>query len=375
MVNNSQNLKVCITCPHLYMGGGVTNYYNVVKKYLKEDIHFFQIGAPKNEENGFEKISHLLKDIKRFRVHLKHSSSDYNLIHLNPSLDFKALIRDGILLSLAKNYDHKVLVSFHGWSLLVQNRIDKYFLPLFRNIYGRADAYIVLAQEFKEKLLKWGFYKPIFVETTPVDDELLRGFDLGKRLKCFNPNQRIQILFLARIIKSKGIFEAIYTIYYLRQRFPVVRLLIAGDGQHLKDAQKLVNNLGLNREVEFLGYIGGQHKQKAFANSDLYLFPSTHGEGMPTSVLEAMAFGLPIITYPVGGIKDFFEDGEHGYLVKTHDPHEIASLVVKLIESPNILRKISRYNHQYALKRFTASQNANRLADIYMELVGYIKKL
>ncbi len=362
-------MKICITCPHLNIHGGVSNYYNVIKKYLNVDVHFFQIGAQKNDENKLQKVSHLVTDIHRYRSHLVQSSSNYDLIHLNPSLDYKALIREGSFHLLSKLYGHRTLVLIHGWHLPTQEKISRYFLPLFRLFYSRADAFIVLAEAFRDTLLSWGIRKPIFVESTPVDDELIRGFELEKCLTRWNPNRKIQILFLARIIKEKGIFESIYAFSHLKPKYPALRLSIAGDGPHLNNSKKLVEQLGLTSAVEFLGHIQGELKRDTFATSDIYLFPTFHGEGMPTSVLEAMSFGLPLITCPIGGIRDFFEDGKHGFLAKTRDSHELASLIIKLLDSPSLFCRISRYNYRYAQNHFIASYITKRLEEIYSYIV------
>ena len=112
-----------------------------------------------------------------------------------------------------------------------------------------------------------------------------------------------------------------------------------------------------------------EEKRKVFDASDVYLFPS-HEEGMPISVLEAMAFGLPIVTRPVGALKDFFEDGKHGFITESRSPEILASLLEKLISNKKLRHDISNYNFHYARTRFLASKVSKRLENIYSSLLS-----
>jgi len=69
-----------------------------------------------------------------------------------------------------------------------------------------------------------------------------------------------------------------------------------------------------------------------------------------------MAFGLPVVTRPVGGVTDFWERGKMGYLIDSFDPDEYVSVISELIDSPDWVRKISKYNNRYAVDNFLASK-------------------
>src|SRR5690606_39046507 len=112
------------------------------------------------------------------------------------------------------------------------------------------------------------------------------------------------ILFLSTVNKNKGIYEAILGYEIIKENFSNVSFEIGGDGPELENIKTLVNKKKM-QDVTFSGYLTGKQKIKAFLNADIYVFPS-FSEGMPISILEAMASGLPIITTEVGGIKDFF---------------------------------------------------------------------
>jgi glycosyltransferase involved in cell wall biosynthesis len=362
-------MRVLITAPSFEEIGGVANYFNILKNYFSADVavEYFTVGSRAHGQGKWRAVKRLVKDSWDFYKALK--SNYYDIIHLNPSLGFKAVIRDGILLMIAKASSKKVVVFFHGWDSNCRRVIRRYFSPFFKIVYSRADAFVVLASEFKTSLQSMGFRKPIYLITTAVADEIFHQADndpspqKGKELEG-----RFDILFLARVERAKGIYEALDAFKILKSKHPFVTLTIAGDGLEVADAKKYSQSHGM-KDVNFLGYVIEQAKQNAFANADVYLFPS-HSEGMPISVLEAMAFGLPVVTRPVGGIRDFFEDGRMGFVTESLEPEIFAKLVEKLLMDTSLRIEIADFNRQYAREHFTVSIAVGKIENIYKKIVN-----
>jgi glycosyltransferase involved in cell wall biosynthesis len=235
---------------------------------------------------------------------------------------------------------------------------------------GGASAIIVLASEFKDRLVNWGFdEEKIVLETTAVDDNLLKSLDIIDHRKRFKSKSNFNILFLARIEKAKGIYDAIDTYKILRSRFPAVSMTVAGDGSELLQVKDYVSRNRIEG-IEFLGWVDNESKRNAYLDADLYLFPTSWGEGMPNSVLEAMGFGLPVITRPVGGLTDFFEDGKMGYIMDSTSCVDLASKCEKFIDDPEFRIGVCEYNHRYAMNRFLASRVARRIEGIYQNALA-----
>jgi glycosyltransferase involved in cell wall biosynthesis len=123
---------------------------------------------------------------------------------------------------------------------------------------------------------------------------------------------------------------------------------------------------GLAGRVEVVGYVRDEAKRALFMSHHVYCFPSEYKEGMPNSVLEAMALGMPIVTCPVGGLADFFEDGRMGWLVPGRDAARVAAKLESLAGDRAGAAAMAAYNHAYAVRRFLAPDVARRLGEIYL---------
>lgn len=356
--NQSAAIRVLLTTPLLSRHGGVAQYMRALQPHWQDSVQYFYIGSRADREPVSATLWRMTADSCRFAESLWEGH--YDLVHLNPSVGPKALVRDGIFLVIAKTLRKPVLVFAHGWNPAWAHRFPKYAQWLFRLVYVRADGFVVLGSEFAERVRSLGFKGRVFVESAPIADELLK--DQPERETQVSPSV-FRILFLARVEVDKGIYEALDTYKLLKTKYPFVSLTVAGDGAELPAAQRYAADQGLH-DVVFAGHVEGARKRIVLKEADAYLFPSHH-EGLPLSVLEAMAFALPVVTSAVGGLRDFFEDGTMGFMTSDRNPEAFASLLDQLIRHPQLRMKIGSFNYSYARLHFTARQMASRLERIY----------
>ena len=349
-------MRILINTPLITIPAGVSNHYLGLKPYFSKNVIYNQYVTNKYIKkyirfaffNKLARILTLLFDILKFIFYVIL----YNpkLIVLNPSFDNRALKRDELFLRLAKLFNRKVAVFIHGWDLNYFKRVLS-GINTFSNTWRKSDAFFVLANEFKENLVKLGITAPIYLTTTKVNDKLLVGISLKK-----NINEIQNILFLARVEKTKGIITSIDAFALLQKKYSNLKFRVVGSGGMLEEAKEYVSNKKI-KNVTFTGPLYGDDIKKQYHEADLYILP-THSEGMPTSVLEAMAFGLPVITRPVGGLKDFFENEKMGYIIESLNPVDFAFHIEKLIKDVQKANTISEYNKNFALKHFMASSVA-----------------
>ncbi len=361
-INDSPE-SVLITMPGLQGQGGVAGYYGAVLPHLtnsKMSIRMLEIGSQERKGNIFQPIQDQLSFWSNVQTRP-------NLVHINPSLEAKSFWRDGLFAWQAKRINSPLLVFFRGWNHEFSNRVERRYLSFFKRSFGRADCFIVLASEFKEKLRQWGVTVPIIVETTTVDERLLNHFDYKRKYELLLQEDRVRLLFLSRVEREKGVFETIDAVKKLIQKGLNIHLSIAGAGRAKKKAEMYVNRIGLEEYVSFLGYVRDTRKVATFCEHDIFCLPS-YGEGLPNAVLEAMAFGLPVVATPVGGVKDVFQDRKMGLLTKL-SPEDIAEKLETIIKQPVLARQISSFNYQYAREHFMAPKVAERLLRTYREVL------
>jgi len=348
--------NVLINTPCFNELGGVANHYKGLNKYFSHNVNFHVVGSRKNRSGLF----YLPFDIISFIF--KMMFCKINTVLLNPSLASKAIKRDEVFLKIAKFFNKKVVVFIHGWDKEYEIIVQKKPKQVLGSFY-KADAFLVLASEFKEKLKEWGIDCPIHLTTTKVDDALLNNFNLEDRQFT-----EIKFLFLARIVKNKGIFEALNAIKEITKRGIKVSLSVVGDGPELEEArQYAIDNMLHN--IDFKGRLDGAELAAEFRKNNVYLFPSYHGEGMPTSVLEAMAFGMPIVTTANAGLKDIFEDKKMGSFCEMRNTDDFIESTLTLIKS-DALADISHYNYNFAKENFMASKVANKLELLIKSVTG-----
>jgi len=341
-------MKILVNVPYLKLLGGVANHYEGLRNFWTENVKYNTIGK-RSGKSGSGKYW-LPWDMVKFFARLCIFRPDVVLI--NPSLGRIALKRDFLFLNVAHLLGFKVMVFIHGFSWEYAKIIDKRWAVHNLN---KASLIFVLAKAFKTEMQQWGVTTPITLSTTKVDDALLHGYDVNHERKGEVKN----ILFLARVEQAKGVFIAIDTYRILKKKYPYLSLTIAGNGSDLQKVKQIVAEEHIP-DVRISGRVSGKDLIDTYKMADLYFFAS-FGEGMPTSVLEAMAFGLPVFTRNVGGLVDFFEDGKMGYITDSLEPVDFAKAMIPYIENKALTRDTAIYNTQYAREHFMASSVAKQV--------------
>ena len=353
-------MKILICIPNIENRGGIASFYKTAQKYFSVNYMFF-VRSSKN--NNIKK--YLNNPFKYFSFAKALFIEKPSIVHINTSFGLNSVIRDSIYIVISKLFKRKIIVSFHGWieNLNILSHWVTYFL--LKNIFFLADCIIVLSNEKKDLLSKLGYNKNIQIISTIIDDDLFKYHNeqiIESKIDKTNFNE-INILFLARIEISKGIYETVEAFKEIFKKNPTVHLYIAGDGNALLNVKEKIKTDKIDN-VNFLGYIEDQQKADIFFKSHIYILPS-YTEGLPASLLEAMGFGLPVLVTDVGGMGDVISDGKSGYKIKVNDINDIVIKFKELCYDLNKFKEISKYNFLYAKNNFLASNVIKKLESIY----------
>ncbi|MCL6260436.1 glycosyltransferase family 4 protein [Aquiflexum sp. TKW24L] len=288
------------------------------------------------------------------------------MIVLNTSLAKSGCSRDAVFIFILKLFKKNFIVFFHGWNKEYEEKVElnSGFNKFPLNQFKKASSVVVLAKDFKSKLESWGFKQEIYLGRTVVEDNLVKGFK--NPILKFKDDSIFTFIFLARLEKSKGIIEAIQVFREIQKRnsSKKFQFKIGGEGGFFQEAKIYVADNGIPG-VFFLGHVDGLVKRQLLEEGHFLLFPS-YSEGMPLSVLEAMAFGLPCMVTAVGGLKDFFVDKKMGVLLDNLDIEKAAESVNSIINDLQLLTDISTTNFYFAQEHFLASHIAESLKELIL---------
>ncbi|MFB3390044.1 glycosyltransferase family 4 protein [Flavobacterium sp. LAR06] len=341
---------ILIISPHPKLLGGVVNHYIGLKDFWSSTVTYEFYG----KRESIPAFLTFFYDLIKYAVKLIFNRPD--VVIINPSLRRYQIIRDGIYLLIANALGIKVVTFIHGWDEQYYKVLTRRPVP-FRWVYNKSIFIYVLACSFKKQLLDIGISTTILLTTTKVDDKLLKNFDIKKRIGDIK-----NILFLARIEKEKGVLIAIDAFSILKEKYNWLTLTIVGFGSYLEQAKQYAIDKRV-KDICFTGALYGMDVANEYCKSDIYILPTTHGEGMPTSVLEALVFGLPVITRPIGGINDFFDTKNMGSLIDDESPNSFARELESFILSANKTRRTALFNHKYSVNRFLASAVASNIEE------------
>ena len=191
------------------------------------------------------------------------------------------------------------------------------------------------------------------------------GIDPPPRTGRRPPGEEVVVGALARLTRQKGIEYLARAAAGMRGRR--VRFVVAGDGPDLAGLRGEVDRLGLGGRFEFRGPVAGPWE--FFAGIDVFALPSLW-EGMPLVVLEAMAFGLPVVATDVGGVRDAIPDETFGAVVPPADPGALAAAIRRYADSSRLRERVGDAAQRRALARFTRDRMVERTIGVYESVLA-----
>jgi len=355
-------MKVLVMVPPQNKPGGISTYYNSLKNHFSSDIEYFERGN-RSEKRGLRGYLDYLNDYWRFFQILRENRFERFL--LNTSLAKSNAYRDFLFMFMILSFKKECIIFFHGWDIKYQNELDQNlgFQRYPFSYLRKASHFIILSESFSIKLREWGFKKRITVNTTAVEDHYFNS-NLFDKLKFKSKLEPFHFLFLSRIEYNKGALDAVNLFSTIQKSYHdrEIKLIVAGSGSALQPIKDYVFQSRISN-VEFVGFISGNEKVSVFKKSHFFIFPSSQ-EGLPIALLEAMCFGLPIFCIATGGIKDFFQNDKMGIIQTSLDILSGATQIIELLDNPNRMIEIGRFNNLYSKEHFLASDIARKLENI-----------
>ena len=168
------------------------------------------------------------------------------------------------------------------------------------------------------------------------------------------------------LLPEKGQESVLCAMPEVRAKFPGTRLLLAGDGPCRERLEGLTKQLGLQDAVIFAGFVEGV--AQVYAALDIFVFPSL-AEPLGTSLLAAMAWGLPVLAVASGGVPEYVDDRENGLLIAESNAELAADGLLRLLTDDSLSTQLGRKARQTIEEQFSAGRLAEHTLGVYQKLI------
>jgi glycosyltransferase involved in cell wall biosynthesis len=273
------------------------------------------------------------------------------------------------LLPLIRSWKKPSIVSFHGADVRVDMNKPAY-REATRQMFSAVNLVLVRSESLRRALVQLGCdEEKIEIQRTgiPLDEFPFRE-------RRFPQDGKWRLVQAGRLIEKKGLPVTLRAFAIFLRQCPKANLTIAGEGPLLGQLQDLSRELDIDARVLFTGFVSQEQLREIYYTSHVFLHPSQTGhdgnqEGIPNSMLEAMASGLPVFATEHGGIPEAIEDGVSGVLVPERDHQRLATALLDAVQDPGFLSPIARNGAEIVRKNFDLRVQAQRLEEIYLRMI------
>jgi glycosyltransferase involved in cell wall biosynthesis len=260
-----------------------------------------------------------------------------------------------------------LVLTCHG-----QLRFGNAFLDSIENVYSRTigkkilektDAIITLSGSDKQYITSLGIRQDKIAEIpNAIDTDQLAMLEKnsdpeGFRKKYALEGKRI-VLYVGQVIQRKGLEYLINAMpQVIKDNGEDIHFVYVGEGDYLQTAKKMIEKLDMKKHATFTGSLNQQDVASAYKAAELYILPSL-SEGLPTTILEAMYYGVPVIATDIPGVRDHFEGA--AVLIPLKSTSRIADALSKTISDKDLIDNLVARGKTLVLSKYTWPEVTNQ---------------
>lgn len=342
------------------MPGGIAATEHVFQAACERTGRLTALALPfgRRTQSGFAP-ARLVSDLFAFARLVRRERPD--LVHFDSAFDRRALVRDVCYALLARGLGQPVFFKFHGSDPALVRTRSPFWRALTRFVVGSAVGVGVLSTDERAALIAEGARADtIFVLKNAVPWRRFRALPRPTR-------ERTRLLFIARLVATKGLADVIRALAMLAREGRAATLDVVGDGPERAPAEALARELGIGDRVRFLGHVPEAETARHYLSAGMLVFP-TEREGFSMTVFQALAAGLPILTTRVNAAADWLVEPDHVLWIQAHDPADVARKVASLLDHPEVADRMSAQGPAHA-ERFDEEALAREAIDRYTSLL------
>lgn len=380
---NHQKQRVLVVghLPPPQEGTAVLTKIIVKSEYLckRYRMFFLPLRKRKNPSNrgkfGFENLYNNAVNIFHFV---------YYIVRFNPRCIYAPLsqnrlgfFRDSIFILAGKFFCKRICIHFHGGSfnLFYENQ-GSFFKKYIKFILGLIDRLIVLANKFKKQFSPFMDSERIeFLYNCVPKEEYSRICSKENILK----GGVKKVLFVGYLSKAKGALDLVKAIPYVLNNYKEpVEFILCGQPVDIErnvlfipdphngysDIKKLIIRENISSNVQIYPEVITEEKGRLFSVADIFVLPS-YSEGCALVVLEAMAFGLPVITTSVGALEEMLVKDENCFFVEPGDFMGLSERILFLLNDFNLCERIGAANKRLIKERYNSDIFLRNLSGIW----------
>ncbi len=264
-----------------------------------------------------------------------------------------------------------IAAKFAGFPALVRTRHLN--IPLRRNIFNfihyLPQSFITCGENMRQNLIKnCGFPEnKVLSIPTGVEERFFRVKRTPELKSAFNLPQHSVVISNVGVLRGvKGHEVTLRAVKAVVSEIPHAVFILAGDGPKKNSLIRLADELRITSHVRFTGYI--EDVTTVFAISDISVL-SSHSEGIPQSILQSMAAGVPVVATRVGGVPEIIINEQSGLLVPPSDHIALASSIIRLINNPTLQNSIISNAREFVLKEHSVEVMLDKTELLYSKLI------
>lgn len=261
--------------------------------------------------------------------------------------------------AIARTFDLPLVVTYHGMDIAVDGGTSSQRHR--HKVFDRADRLIAVSEFIAARLREAG---------APADKIVVHhiGVDTERFSPPSQPREPAQILFVGRLVPKKGLIHLLRTLPRLQAEVPGVELVVAGDGPLRKELEDAATALGAR--VRFLGVRTPEQVRDLMRTAAILCAPSVvasdgNTEGLPMTIMEAQATGLPVVAFAAGGAAEGVRHGETGLIAAPGDEERLGDHLLELLRNDDQRAWFGEAARAWVLADFDLRTQSARLEDLY----------
>jgi glycosyltransferase involved in cell wall biosynthesis len=175
-----------------------------------------------------------------------------------------------------------------------------------------------------------------------------------------------KLLYTGRLAGEKGIPVLFESLRMLQSEEYDFELTLVGDGPDRQALKEMARQMGIADRVVFAGFASQEGVRDHLRQSDIFILPS-FAEGVPVSLMEAMACGVPVIATYVGGVVELVQDGATGQVVYAGDPNSLKQAIVRYLDDAALCERVSRMGRERVVADFNLDREIDKLAELFRD--------